>query len=29
MIAGEQAVARVVVVLDDLYGYPVGVLEGR
>ena len=31
---GEQAVARVVVVLDDLFGIPVtsgavGVLEGR
>ena len=31
---GEQAVAQVVVVLDDLYGLPVtsggvGVLEGR
>ena len=34
MIAGEQAMARVVGVLDDLFGLPVtsgavGVLEGR
>ena len=34
MIAGEHAVARVVVVLDDLFGLPVTsggveVLEGR